>query len=94
MSSSQFSTNRNLEANRLTQELSSKATVEKYDYSLEDSEFASIPAQSQNISSDFLRSQVTLLCLNKLNKNGNFELTANQMKNCQAKALMNYSLYH
>jgi len=94
MSRTNYSSDKNLEANKNTQNFSSTSTIEKYSYNVEDSEFASIPVTKQTISHNLIREQVTQMCLNKLNINGNFDIESTHLKNCQAKALINCSLYN
>lgn len=94
MSRQDNNTTQKLEANKSTQEFSAKATIEKHDFRVQDSDFASIDIPKQNITLDFIKSQVTQLCLNKLDKTGTFEIHPIVLKNCQKKALINYSLYY
>jgi hypothetical protein len=94
MSREEYNKTQKLDADRLTQDFSSRATIEKYDYKVEDSEFANISVSKQKISPDFIKSQVTQLCLNKLDKTGGFEISTVELRNCQKKALINYSLYY
>ena len=89
MSRTNYTTDKNLEANKNIQDFSSTSTIEKYSYNVEDSDFTSIPVIKQTISNNLIREQVTQMCLNKLNKDGNFDIDQTHLKNCQAKALIN-----
>ncbi len=92
--SSEFNTTKNLNVDVATQNFTSGATIEKYNYRLEDSDYANIAFTRQKTSTELIKSQVTQMCLNKLNKSGEFEINPDNLRNCQRKAILNYSLYY